>query len=1284
MMLGLAMLSLSLLVEPGGLTAEDALARIRAARKGGDLSPAVVTVRGRNVLSRTLCFTAEDHDIAFVGESGASFSGGLRLSGWRDLGRGVWETEAPRTESGETAFFDQLWVDGRRASNARLPDEGWLEISSATQIVAAAGSGAKYVERVTFADERTKALARVPKEDCPWLRVGVICKWAYGQRTLDGYDPGTRTVTTLTDFPWKAWKRWQPDNSLVAFFNVRSAFDAPGEWFLDRKAGKVRYRPRAGENPSAAAIVVPRPGLVRLLSFKADWARGECVRGISFRGIAFEHAASETDGNCPRQIDQLQAASAMDGMVSLEGVRGISFDGCRFAHCAGYGLRFHSACTSNRVTNCRITDPGAGGIWMGADYAWKDTRGEIGRKVIAPVRPDAVAFNVVSNCVISGGGRYNPEGVGVCLSHCSDTRIVHNDIHDCMYSGISVGWTWGFSGSVSQRNDIGFNRIWDLGKGVMSDLGGVYTLGTSFGTTVHDNVIHDVMSRAYGGWGLYCDEGSEGIVEERNLCWNTDDGGFHQHYGVGCVIRNNIFAFNRRKGAVRMKRDVVDGVTCSLHFATNIVYGGSGPLVGEGVRRVAGAWSNNLWYDVRGRSAAEFDGLGWEAWAACGKETGGVFADPLFADPARLDFTLKPGSPALALGFRPFDTSAAGAVDEVRVSDFGFDAEDSTRYLQAAINTGARRVVIDRQRSAWITEPLFCASDQEIVFEKGVEVVAKKGSFRGRNDCLFTLEGLRNVKLSGYGATLRMHREDYLNPPYEKGEWRHGISILSSDGVTIEGLTILGSGGDGIYVADRRKGPCSRNVTVRDVVCDGHARQGSSIICVENLLYENCTFSNTKGRPPQAGIDIEPNGPLEAVSNCVFRNCRFADNAGEGFALALLRGTEETPFVSVRLEGCAFRGNRIGFSYCQNSKTPHHVKGGLILKDCKFERTRLSAFSIGRKPGDAMRVGVIGCRISDCCTEKPKMADVQIDSLYGNIDPPDTIALKDLRIVQPVERDWIVFSDMPYGARRNRKFIGDVTVTSPAGTKRIALDEAFRESVFPSFWSDGEPPRTKPDFARAEIVDTCPGKAVKLPAYRQRGSVRYVFHADRPGPIVFKGAFVKVGRSPVTVKTLTLAPVSGGAGTEVEVPMDKPAAFTVTVPSAGFYTLRAELGSHSFGLTESPVPVALDFSEKPLAFVRALGKTYLLVRRNRPFNIMASGQGIGERLGIELSDPKGRVVWSDPAVLWWHGYRGRGTLEEGLWTLRTSDPNRDHAEDQNIDLTGGPGVLFLSAEKYWK
>ena len=280
------------------------------------------------------------------------------------------------------------------------------------------------------------------------------------------------------------------------------------------------------------------------------------------------------------------------------------------------------------------------------------------RRIYTRIGPRSTAFNLVSNCTIRAAGRFNPEGTGVALTHASDCRVIHCDIHDIFYTGVSVGWTWGFQGSVAQRNEIAYNRIYDLGKGVMSDMGGVYTLGTSFGTRVHHNVIHDVRSYSYGGWALYTDEGSEGIVMEKNLCWNTTDGGFHQHYGSGCIIRNNIFAWNRMVGAVRTSRDIVQDVRCTLDFVANIVLVREGPLAGDEVWKVGGTWANNLWYDVSGRPVLM--GGGWEKWCRSGREINGRYADPQFFDATGFDFRLKETSPAFDLGFKSWDYAESG------------------------------------------------------------------------------------------------------------------------------------------------------------------------------------------------------------------------------------------------------------------------------------------------------------------------------------------------------------------------------------------------------------------------------------------------------------------------------------------------------------------------------------------------------------------------------------------------------------------------------------------------
>ena len=141
----------------------------------------------------------------------------------------------------------------------------------------------------------------------------------------------------------------------------------------------------------------------------------------------------------------------------------------------------------------------------------------------------------------------------------------------------------------------------------------------------------------------------------------------------------------------------------------------------------------------------------------------------------------------------------AAPPERVVASSFGFDAADSTAFLQAAIDSGARTVVVDKQDAPWTVTPLTLRSDLELVLEEGVEIVAKAGAFRPKGDCLMRAANVENLTIrgEGTGATLRMRKPEYWEAPYEKSEWRHGLSILSSKNVKIENLRIAETGGDG-------------------------------------------------------------------------------------------------------------------------------------------------------------------------------------------------------------------------------------------------------------------------------------------------------------------------------------------------------------------------------------------------------------------------------------------------------------------------------------------------------
>ena len=322
------------------------------------------------------------------------------------------------------------------------------------------------------------------------------------------------------------------------------------------------------------------------------------------------------------------------------------------------------------------------------------------------------------------------------------------------------------------------------------------------------------------------------------------------------------------------------------------------------------------------------------------------------------------------------ETDASAPAESVMASSFGFDPADSTEILQKALDSGARKIVIDRQPSPWITRPLFGRSNCEIVFERGVEVVAKKGEYLGKNDSLLAFRSAENVKISGYGATLRMHRADYAAAPYQKAEWRMNIKLLSCRNVTVEGLTLLESGGDGVYVGvDGKNGPC-RDIVLKDLVCGRHYRQGISVISARNLLIERCVLSNTGGTAPSAGIDFEPNHAREELSGIVMKDCVVTGNKGVGIEFYLGQLDASSKPISAQIVNCRTSGNRSGFWLSNGRATKTAcVRGEISCENCTFENERGSAIQVKGRPKGSVVVSFDNCHFSDDQKISPLLAD---------------------------------------------------------------------------------------------------------------------------------------------------------------------------------------------------------------------------------------------------------------------------------------------------------------------
>ena len=562
------------------------------------------------------------------------FSGGKKISGFKVNDRGIWTTKINTDEF--NGRFDQFYVDNKRAVLARTPNTGYLKISAVMQDIIEKGTGripAKAQQILTFDNENFKYLQNIKDGEIKHTRFRTYHKWDFTLRHIDSLDRENRKVFTTG----RGMKPWNPirKNGRIVFENYMAALDTAGEWYLDDK-DILYYMPLPGQNPANTVIIAPV--LDTLIYIKGDIRSGELAKYIRFEGLAFEHCGYRMP---PGGFEPNQAAVSIDAAIILESAHDVDFTDCEIAHTGQHAIWIGKGCSNDTIRHCYLHDIGGGGIYLG------DTRALSGAEHTHDI--------VLDNNIIHSGGREFPPAVGIWLGHSSDNMVTHNDIGDFYYTGISAGWVWGYKPSLAKRNIIRYNNIHHIGWDLLSDMAGIYTLGKSEGTIVSDNVIHHIHAYSYGGWGLYTDEGSSGILMENNLVYNTKTGGFHQHYGKGNIIRNNIFAYAKlyQLQCTRVEKHH------SFDFSNNIIVFDTGVVLKGPWDKIDISMDYNLYWNTAG-SSYDFAGYTFEKWRQTGHDAHSIIENPGFRDAPAFDFRFENDKSIRKIYFKPFDYSKAG------------------------------------------------------------------------------------------------------------------------------------------------------------------------------------------------------------------------------------------------------------------------------------------------------------------------------------------------------------------------------------------------------------------------------------------------------------------------------------------------------------------------------------------------------------------------------------------------------------------------------------------------
>ena len=239
-----------------------------------------------------------------------------------------------------------------------------------------------------------------------------------------------------------------------------------------------------------------------------------------------------------------------------------------------------------------------------------------------------------------------------------------------------------------------------------------------------------------------------------------------------------------------------------------------------------------------------------------------------------------------------------------------YNGSDCREQLQAVLDfSGAGRITLPVSHAPQVQtgnamavyplrEPgLRMRSNQLVKLEAGVALEAAPGAFVApppgkpgpTSWSMVLFHDVVNVSLLGYGAIIAMRKLEYdLTKPC-----RMGVVLRNCSDITVAGLRIESTGGDGVYIGrnhaatdpacNNQTTAChgvARSILIKDVASRFNARQGMSIVAAQDVTVRNSEFSFTSGACPQAGIDIEPSSADEPLHNVSLINITCANNTG--------------------------------------------------------------------------------------------------------------------------------------------------------------------------------------------------------------------------------------------------------------------------------------------------------------------------------------------------------------------------------------------------------------------
>ncbi len=407
-------------------------------------------------------------------------------------------------------YFRQLHVNGNRRPRARLPRQGLYQVAGP-------------------ADPPRRAFKFQPGQiDPKWrnrddVEIVILQFWSEARQRIESIDTANNIVRFTGDaFRPTTWCRgWYAEN-------VSEGLTEPGQWYLDRAAGVLHYRPLPGEDVQKLEFVAPVS--LRWIRLDGDYKAARYVEHLVFRGLSFQYTAWDLDRKLGYSYPQAsieltptkplwvgwsvnegpstsQSQVEVPAGVLARGARHVRFEENEFAHTGAWAIHLaQGGCCDNAVVGNSFSDLGAGAVRIGGPDTTLDDAEETRRTLVCD--------NRVHSCANVYFG-----APAIWIGQSSANRVVHNEISGGCEWAVSVGWNWGYMPPNNARdNVVEYNHCHHIGQSVLGTHGVLYFLGVQPGTAARNNLIHDVTG---GGSGIVLDNGSAGMVVEHNVVYRV-------------------------------------------------------------------------------------------------------------------------------------------------------------------------------------------------------------------------------------------------------------------------------------------------------------------------------------------------------------------------------------------------------------------------------------------------------------------------------------------------------------------------------------------------------------------------------------------------------------------------------------------------------------------------------------------------------------------------------------------------------------------------------------------